>query len=85
MVSKRWGAPDMSWGLARFSRAASATEVTATVSAPTRSWRTRAWGSSFVVGGGVEHRLSARAGVRLDFKHLDNQMSQLLLGVPFRF
>lgn len=46
---------------------------------------TSEWGSSFVIGGGIEHRLSERASVRLDFKHLDNQMSQLLVGVPIRF
>lgn len=43
------------------------------------------WGSSFTVGAGVEHRLSDRASVRLDFRHLDNSMSHLLIGVPIRF
>ncbi len=43
------------------------------------------WGSSFIVGGGAEYRLSRRAGVRVDFKHVDNQASQLMLGLPIRF
>jgi outer membrane immunogenic protein len=42
-------------------------------------------GHSFTVGAGIEHRLSPKIGIRLDFKHLDNQMSQLLVGVPVRF
>ncbi|MFN3388561.1 MAG: outer membrane protein [Allosphingosinicella sp.] len=42
-------------------------------------------GHSFTIGAGVEHRLSRTIGVRLDFKHLDNQMSQLLVGLPVRF
>lgn len=43
------------------------------------------WGSSFTIGGGVDYRIGARVGVRLDFRHLDNQMSHLLIGVPIRF
>lgn len=43
------------------------------------------WGSSFTIGGGFEYRASRRAGVRLDFRHLDNSMSHLLVGVPIRF
>jgi outer membrane immunogenic protein len=43
------------------------------------------WGSSFTIGAGVEHRLSDRAALRLDFRHLDNSMSHLLIGVPIRF
>jgi len=43
------------------------------------------WGSSFTVGGGVEYRMSRHVGLRLDFRHLDNQMSHLLIGVPIRF
>ncbi|MEG3178287.1 outer membrane beta-barrel protein [Sphingomonas sp. RB3P16] len=43
------------------------------------------WGSSFIVGGGAEYRVSRRAAVRIDFKHVDNQTSQLMLGIPIRF
>lgn len=43
------------------------------------------WSSSFTIGAGVEHRLSTRAALRLDFRHLDNSMSHLLIGVPIRF
>jgi len=43
------------------------------------------WGSSFTIGGGLEYRASERIGVRVDFRHLDNQMSHLLIGVPIRF
>lgn len=43
------------------------------------------WGSSFTVGGGFEYRLSDKADLRIDFRHLDNQMSHLLIGVPIRF
>jgi outer membrane immunogenic protein len=43
------------------------------------------WGSSFTIGAGLEYRASDRIGVRLDFRHLDNQMSHLLIGVPVRF
>ncbi|VXC88652.1 outer membrane protein [Sphingomonas sp. AX6] len=43
------------------------------------------WGSSFTIGAGVEHRLSDRAAIRLDFRHLDNSMNHLLIGVPIRF
>ena len=42
-------------------------------------------GSSFIVGAGAEYRLSPSVGLRLDFKHVDNQSNQLLLGVPVRF
>lgn len=42
-------------------------------------------GSSFTVGAGFEYRASDRIAVRLDFRHLDNQMSHLLIGVPVRF
>ncbi|QMW22107.1 outer membrane beta-barrel protein [Sandaracinobacteroides saxicola] len=42
-------------------------------------------GSSFTVGGGLEYRISDAVGVRLDFRHLDNQMSHLLIGIPIRF
>jgi outer membrane immunogenic protein len=43
------------------------------------------WGSSFTIGGGIEYRVSERVGVRIDFRHLDNQMSHLLIGIPIRF
>ncbi|WP_010218734.1 outer membrane protein [Sphingomonas sp. PAMC 26621] len=43
------------------------------------------WGSSFIVGGGMEYRFRDRTAVRIDFKHVDNQASQLMLGVPIRF
>jgi outer membrane immunogenic protein len=43
------------------------------------------WGSSFTIGAGFEYQASDRTGVRLDFRHLDNQMSHLLIGVPVRF
>jgi len=43
------------------------------------------WGSSFIVGGGAEFRASDRIGVRLDFKHVDNQSNQWMLGIPIRF
>lgn len=41
--------------------------------------------SSFTIGAGVEYRLSRRASVRLDFRHLDNSMSHILIGLPIRF
>ena len=44
-----------------------------------------AWGSSFTIGAGLEYRLSPHAGIRLDFRHLDNSMSHILVGIPFRF
>ncbi|HEX8413427.1 MAG TPA: outer membrane beta-barrel protein [Sphingomicrobium sp.] len=43
------------------------------------------WGSSFVIGAGVEYRVSPKIGLRLDFKHLDNDMSQIFVGIPVRF
>jgi outer membrane immunogenic protein len=43
------------------------------------------WGSSFTIGAGFEYRASDRIGIRIDFRHLDNQMSHLLVGVPVRF
>jgi outer membrane immunogenic protein len=43
------------------------------------------WGSSFLVGVGIEARASKRIGLRFDFKHVDNQSNQWLLGVPIRF
>jgi outer membrane immunogenic protein len=43
------------------------------------------WGSSFLVGAGLEVRASDRIGIRFDFKHVDNQSNQWLLGVPIRF
>ena len=43
------------------------------------------WGSSFVVGVGIEHRLSRRLGLRLDYKHVDNQTHEFLVGLPIRF
>ncbi|MEA3010995.1 MAG: outer rane immunogenic protein [Sphingomonadales bacterium] len=43
------------------------------------------WGSSFTIGAGVEYRASSNIGVRLDFRHLDNQRSHWLLGIPIRF
>ncbi|WP_158266427.1 outer membrane protein [Allosphingosinicella deserti] len=42
-------------------------------------------GHSFTIGAGVERRLSSKIGVRIDLRHLDNQMSQLLIGLPARF
>ncbi|WP_420606337.1 outer membrane protein [Novosphingopyxis sp.] len=45
----------------------------------------KATGHSFVVGAGGEYRLSKAIGVRLDFRHLDNQSNQLLIGLPVRF
>ena len=45
----------------------------------------RRWGSSFTIGAGFEYRASDRFGVRLDFRHLDNQMSHILVGIPVRF
>lgn len=42
-------------------------------------------GDSFVIGGGAEYRVSPRLAVRIDFKHLDNQANQLLVGLPVRF
>ncbi|WP_353443799.1 outer membrane protein [Sphingomonas faeni] len=44
-----------------------------------------AWGSSFVVGGGVEYRIGRRYGLRFDIKHVDNQTWQGFVGVPIRF
>lgn len=43
------------------------------------------WGSSFLVGGGAEYRIDRKIGVRLNFKHNDNQTNQLFVGIPFRF
>ena len=43
------------------------------------------WGSSFTIGAGFQYRLSRRADLRLDFRHLDNAMSHILIGVPVRF
>lgn len=43
------------------------------------------WSGSFTIGAAIEHRLSNRAAIRLDFRHLDNSMSHLLIGVPIRF
>lgn len=43
------------------------------------------WGSSFIVGAGAEYRVSDRFGVRLDFRHTDNQSNEVLLGIPVRF
>ena len=43
------------------------------------------WGSSFTIGAGVEYRVSPRVGLRLDFRHLDNSMNHILVGVPIRF
>jgi outer membrane immunogenic protein len=43
------------------------------------------WGSSFTIGAGFEYQASDKIGVRLDFRHLDNQMSHLLVGIPIRF
>ncbi|WP_162875603.1 outer membrane protein [Sphingomonas crusticola] len=45
----------------------------------------QAWASSFTVGAGAEYRLSTRLGIRLDFRHLDNSMSQILVGIPIQF
>lgn len=42
-------------------------------------------GRSFTIGGGFDYRLKDNVSVRLDFRHLDNQMSSLLIGVPIRF
>jgi outer membrane immunogenic protein len=42
-------------------------------------------GSSFIVGAGAEYRLARRAGLRFDYKHLDNQTHEFLVGVPVRF
>lgn len=41
-------------------------------------------GSSFIVGGGAEYRLSRRVGLRLDYKHVDNQTHQFFVGIPVR-
>ncbi|MEP9359966.1 outer membrane beta-barrel protein [Sphingomonas sp. KR3-1] len=43
------------------------------------------WGSSFVVGAGAEYRISPRLGIRIDYKHVDNQSHQFFVGVPVRF
>lgn len=43
------------------------------------------WGSSFIVGAGMEVRASDRIDLRFDFKHVDNQSNQWMLGVPIRF
>lgn len=43
------------------------------------------WGGSFLVGAGAEYRLSSRLGLRVDYKHVDNQTHQIFLGVPVRF
>ncbi len=43
------------------------------------------WGTSFTIGAGLEYRAGDTIGVRLDFRHLDNQMSHLLVGIPVRF
>jgi len=41
--------------------------------------------SSFILRGGMEYRLSKRAGVRLEFEHLDGTRNQFALGIPIRF
>lgn len=46
---------------------------------------TREFQSSFTIGGGLQYRLNERTDVRLDFRHLDNSMSSLLVGLPVRF
>ena len=43
------------------------------------------WGGSFEVGAGVEYRISPRLGIRVDYKHVDNQTHQFFVGVPVRF
>ncbi len=45
----------------------------------------RQWQSSFTIGAGFQYRLSDRVDLRLDFRHLDNSMSHLLIGIPVRF
>ncbi len=52
---------------------------------PARVTDVNNWGSSFTIGAGVEYRISPRVGLRLDFRHLDNSMSHILVGVPVRF
>ncbi len=42
-------------------------------------------GSSFTIGAGVQYRLWPGVDVRLDLRHLDNQMNHLLIGIPVRF
>jgi outer membrane immunogenic protein len=42
-------------------------------------------GDSFVIGGGLEVVVSRNIGLRLDFKHLDNQTNQFFVGIPVRF
>jgi outer membrane immunogenic protein len=42
-------------------------------------------GDSFIIGGGVEYRVTDRIGIRFDFKHLDNQTNQFFVGLPIRF
>lgn len=41
--------------------------------------------ASFVVGGGVEKRLTERAALRLEFQHLDGTRNQFIIAVPLRF
>lgn len=43
------------------------------------------WRSSFTIGAGFQYRVSRRVDLRLDFRHLDNSMSHILIGVPVRF
>lgn len=43
------------------------------------------WRSSFTIGAGLQYRVSRRMDLRLDFRHLDNSMSHILIGVPVRF
>lgn len=43
------------------------------------------WGSSFIVGAGVEYRASPRLGARLQLVHVDNQTWSVFAGVPIRF
>lgn len=46
---------------------------------------THAWGSSFVIGTGLQHMISRRLGIRVEYKHVDNQSHQFFVGLPVRF
>ncbi|MBV8687001.1 MAG: porin family protein [Alphaproteobacteria bacterium] len=41
--------------------------------------------ASFVLGGGVEHRIGRNLSARLEFEHLDGSRNQFMLGFPIRF
>ena len=52
---------------------------------PVRASQTLKDQSGLLLGGGAEYRVDQRFGVRLDYKHVDNDSGQLFVGIPVRF